>query len=94
MKEDQEETEATEATPQVVASVIYIGPNVAKLGLQSFQVFKGGTPERLGSEPVVARLFVPLEDFRRARAALNVEGSPEWSAYRDAVRAFNKRGVQ
>jgi len=75
------------------ASVIYVGPNVSRFGLRTFQVFKGGAPAVLSGEPALALLFVPVENLRAARAALGVEGSPEWSAYRNAVVAFNKRGA-
>jgi len=67
--------------------VIYIGPSVLSLGLQRFQVFKE-PPKVVVAEPKLARLCVPVNTLAKARAALSVEGSPEWSAYRAAAAAF------
>jgi len=67
--------------------MIYIGPSVPSRGLQQFQVFTE-VPPAAANEPALAGLFVPVETLRRAREALNVEGSVEWIAYRAAVAAF------
>lgn len=83
----------TNEAPNGPGAVIYIGPNIPARGLRQFTTFKGGVPAVHASEAVLAPLFVSLESFSAARSALDVEGSPEWSAYRDAVAAFSKRGA-
>ena len=67
--------------------VIYIGPSIIDRGLQQYQVFNG-LPKSVASEPKLQRLFASVKDLSRARAALSVQGSVEWSAYRAAVAAY------
>jgi hypothetical protein len=86
------EQETNEA-PTQTGTVCYIGPNLSVRGLAQYQVFKGGIPSAHAGDPVLCRLFVPVADLRQAQAALRAEGSPEWSAYRDALSAFSKRGA-
>ena len=69
-------------------AVVYIGPSIPARGLQKFQVFKGEAPIEHAVDDVLCALFVPVENLREARAALDVEGSSEWTAYRAAVAAF------
>lgn len=93
MIDQKDEAEAQAPEQAAPAAVIYVGPAFSRLGLQPFQVFKGGAPASAASEPSLASLFVSPESLRAARAALAVEGSPEWSAYRDALVASRKRGA-
>lgn len=93
--QEAKEAQTEEAPPPVpaTAAVIYVGPNISRLGLQRFRVYKGGVPASAKGESALACLFVLPEKLRAASAALTVEGSPEWSAYRDALAASRKRGA-
>lgn len=73
--------------------VVYVGPSLPARGLIRSTVYKRGVPESCAGEPKLAALFVPLSEFCAALAALKVEGSPLWCAYRDAAVAFSKRGA-
>lgn len=76
--------------------VIYIGPNLPSRGLQKFTVHSQTPSGAIGAKELEA-LCVPVAGFRRARAALKLEGSEQWSAYRAALAAFRpnkKRGDQ
>lgn len=90
MSEEQEENQAQPTDVEPIAGVrkeIYIGPSILARGLQQFVVFEE-IPDDLVEDAILSRLFVPVEDLSKARAALSVEGSPEWTAYRAAVAAF------
>lgn len=94
MMEGQEET-PVQPKPEKAKTgpVMYLGPSA--FGLQSLQVFKGGIPAVHAENPLLVRLFVSVGKICAARAALTVEGSPEWSAYRDAAMVvFKKRGAK
>lgn len=73
--------------------VIYIGPSIPARALQRFQVFSE-LPSAIVGGSILDRLFVPVEDLSKARAALSVEGTIEWTAYRDAVAAFLSNKVR
>lgn len=72
---------------------IYIGPNIPALGMQQFRVYKS-LPVEISSEKKLSRLCVPVENLCRAREALAVQGSPEWTAYRAAIAAFLPKKVR
>lgn len=72
---------------------IYIGPNIPSLGITRFRVYKS-LPAEIAGNKQLSRLCVPVEDLSRARASLEVQGSPEWAAYRAAVAAFLPKKVR
>jgi hypothetical protein len=96
MSEDQvldEELPAAVVIPARARKEIYIGPSIPSRGLQRFVVFEV-IPDQFIDDEIIARLFVPVEDLSKARAALSMEGSPEWTAYRAAVAAFFTKQVR
>jgi len=96
MSEDQEQNEAQPTVVEPIAHArkeIYIGPSIPSRGLQQFVVFEE-IPDHLIGDEILSRLFVPVEDLSKARAALSMEGSPEWTAYRAAVAAFLSQKVR
>lgn len=76
-----------------VGKLIYIGPNITRLGLAQFQVYSGGKPlvaaKAAEIEPSINRLFVPLEEFAKARASLTRDGSLEKRTYAAVAAAFS-----
>ncbi len=90
MIEEQELNEARSTSVEPTARArreIYIGPSIPSRGLQRFVVFEV-IPDQFIDDDILSRLFVPVEDLSKARSALSVEGSPEWSAFRAAASAF------
>jgi len=73
--------------------LIYIGPNITRIGLSQFQVFLGGMPvaalKAADTLPEIQRLFVPIGDFAKAKLALNRDGSLEQKTYKAVVAAFS-----
>lgn len=76
----------------VITKLIYIGPNITRLGLSQFQVYVGGKPvvaaKAAETAPEIERLFVPLERFAKARASLTRDGSLEQRTYAAVAAAF------
>ena len=60
-------------------NLIYVGPNVTRLGLVQFQLFRGGVcgAARTASEKIaeIAKLVVPVEKLEQARADIARKGS-------------------
>ena len=60
-------------------NLIYVGPNVTRLGLVQFQGFRGGIcgAAKTASEkiPEIAKLVVPAEKLEQARADIARKGS-------------------
>lgn len=81
------------AAPVVVEKLIYIGPNITRLGLSQFQVYVGGKPlvaeKAAETAPEIHRLFVPLDRFAKARASLTRDGSLEEKTYAAVAAAFS-----
>lgn len=66
---------------EVKEKLVYIGPNLARLGLSRFQVYVGGIPkaaEKAAEQaPEIKRLFVPLAKLAKAKESLKRSGSLE-----------------
>ncbi len=60
-------------------NLIYVGPNVTRLGLVQFQLFRGGVcgAAKTASEKIaeIAKLVVPVEKLEQARADIARKGS-------------------
>ena len=66
----------TQSEPQ-----IYTGPNIFKMALQRFQVFRGGLPpyvkRAIEKIPEIERLIVPVNELEAMRAKINKPGTSE-----------------
>lgn len=89
----KQRTQAPSANPDN-DQVIYVGPTIAKIGLQQFAVFRGGVPEYI--KPAVkqcgdlAELFKPVELLNHARREIQRQGSVLRQHYMNVRSFFNQ----
>ena len=84
-------------TAEKPKQVIYIGPNIPGGALHRYQVFIGeglplhisGLPEEC---PAIKGLFVPVEQFAVAEAAVTQAGSAENALYQAVLDHYRKGG--
>ena len=85
LQEDITDTD-TQSEPQ-----IYTGPNIFKMALQRFQVFRGGLPpyvkraiERI---PDIEKLIVPVSELEAMRRKTEKPGTNEARLFREVQKA-------
>lgn len=80
--------EAKTETDELI-SLVYVGPNVPKEGLNRFRVYQGGTPERydeLFKEcPAIEKLFVDVEKLSETINLIGKTGSAYHTWYAESV---------
>ena len=71
--------------------VVYTGPNILALGMQKFQVFRGGLPpyvkraiERI---PDIEKLIVPVSELEAMRRKIEKPGTNEARLFREVQKA-------
>lgn len=76
----------TKAVPEKPGRLIYLGPNLLKFGLQTYQVYKGGKPKILEkvkeTYPLIGQLFAPVQNASGVMQAIEAKGTPANLAYR------------
>lgn len=72
-------------------SVVYTGPNVWRMALQRWQVFRGGLPpyvqraiERI---PQIEQLIVPVSELEAMRRKIDKPGTNEARLFREVQKA-------
>lgn len=70
--------------------VAYIGPNIPKLGLTQYQVYRGGIPAFSDivtdeQKAKLSRLFIPIAQLSAAMEALEKKGTSYNKFYADGV---------
>lgn len=77
-----------------VSRFVYIGPNLSREGLRSYQVYKGDMNDKIQSlkqqYPLIGLLFVKITDMDEAKKRLNTKGTSEYLA----GEQIKKRGVK
>lgn len=69
---------------------IYVGPNIAPIGLRTNMLFRGGEPpakllEIMQAKPVVGSLFISTRNLAAAKKKLTEKGSLEYTAYKEML---------
>lgn len=84
-KQVKSKTKSIEAKAPKIERLIYIGPNINKIGLQKYSVFKGKIPQNVDDLikeiPATKRLIVSVEKFSVANTAVEMKGTAENHAY-------------
>lgn len=75
---------------------VYIGPTVRRLITQNHVFFgdlasvKSELSDQLAKVPSILPLIVPVDDLARARANINIKGTPEYNARKRMIRAIDQ----
>lgn len=79
-------------------SLIYTGPDVAKLGVMQFQVYINGLPlyvkRAIEKIPDIEKLIVPVEDLELTREKIKTSGTMEASIYKRIQKAVQELRVK
>ena len=82
----QNSKETAKSTAGIVS---YIGPNIPKLGLTQYQVYKGGIPDFHGAtdeqNAMLVKLFVPISRLSIAMAEIEKQGTAYNKFYNDGL---------
>lgn len=82
---------ATATQPEIdtLTSLVYVGPNIPKEGLNRFRVYQGGTPTRYDELfkacPAINKLFVDVEKLSETINLIGKTGSAYHTWYAEAV---------
>ena len=75
-------------------TVIYTGPNVLRLNLARFQVFRGGLPlhvkRAIEKIPEIEKLIVPVTELEAMREKIDTPGSNEARIFYAIQKAAEK----
>lgn len=72
-----------------IESLIYVGPNIYKMAMHRFQVYRGGLPPHVTRAiekiPEIKNLIVPVTELETMRQKINKAGTNESRLF-DSVR--------
>ncbi len=82
-------TETVMLTETSVQSLIYVGPNIPREGLNRFRVYQGGIPARYDELftacPAIKKLFVDVEKLSETINLIDKTGSAYHTWYAEAL---------
>lgn len=80
---------ATQLEKDTLNSLVYVGPNVPKEGLNRFRVYRNGTPSRYGELftacPAIKKLFIDVAKLSDTINLIDKTGSSYHTWYAEAV---------
>ena len=79
--EDEKITELNVATQSDDKPLMYVGPNIFKLGLERYTVYKGELPASVENAidkiPEILNLIIPVDELMNFTAKILTPSSPE-----------------